>query len=51
MLLMLYSSIEKEGLHLKDSSVLHRDGQPLKKIRNFKVTKNKLVVEISAHLQ
>ena len=51
MLLMLYSSIEKEGLHLKDFRVSHIDGQPLRKIRNFKVTKNKLFIEISTHLQ
>ena len=51
MLLIFYSSMEKEGLHLKDSSVLHMDGQLLKKNWNFKVTKVKLVVEISTHLQ
>ena len=44
MLLIFYSSMGKEGLHLKDSCVLHMDG-PLKKIWNFKVTKDKLVAE------
>ena len=52
MFLMFYSSMEKEGLCLKDFCVSHMDGQTSKKENwNFKVTKNKVVVEISTHLQ
>ena len=52
MLLMFPRSMEKEGLRLKDFCVLHiwMDSHP-KKNRNFKVTKNDVVVEISIHLQ
>ena len=48
MLLMLMA---KNGLCLKDFSVSHMDNRQKKKIKNFKVTKNKLVVKISAYLQ
>ena len=50
MLLMFYSSMEREGLCLKDICVSHMSRQ-LPKNRNFKVLKNKAVVEISTHLQ
>ena len=51
MLLMFYCSMEKEELCLKDFYVLHMGWQPSKKIRKFKVTNNKVVAEISTHLQ
>ena len=42
--------MENNGLCLKDFSVSHMDNRQ-KKFKNFKVTKNKLVVKISAYLQ
>ena len=51
MLLMFYSSVEKEGLCLLDFCVQNMGGQPSKEIRNFKEIKNKVFVEIRSHLK